>query len=270
MRRTTGWSARAARPNPESATGERERQNAKQRREAAASPGVAARSRYGLNRIWRPPIEKAGHALEDRPRTGTTFMISSAEIARTGYAHVYAIGLRMNNFLTAHGGRDLVTRDGRLRVEDPEAAAAVLEVLTCATTACKGGFVAPGAIGWNEADDNSATHVKQIAIDVNGRVSTEAGIYREPSGWDDVATIGRRSTIAGRRRRAGQPNACGPAPERAKNVAPRKEFVRYFIRPLAEDRMRPEDPVHAGRRGGRPVLPRTGCARPDRGQSPDL
>jgi hypothetical protein len=71
--------------------------------------------------------------------------------------NVYGLGLNVttngndpnavfNYFLTAYGGQDLVTKDGRLHADDPKVKEAVIKALTYPTTAYKEGFVPPGAI----------------------------------------------------------------------------------------------------------------------------
>jgi multiple sugar transport system substrate-binding protein len=59
-------------------------------------------------------------------------------------------------FLIAHGAQDIVTKDGRLHLDDPKVREAVIKTLTYPTTAYKEGYVPPGAINWNDADDNNA------------------------------------------------------------------------------------------------------------------
>jgi multiple sugar transport system substrate-binding protein len=36
--------------------------------------------------------------------------------------------------------------------------------------------VPPGAINWNDADDNNAFHAKQIVMDLDGTISTEVAV----------------------------------------------------------------------------------------------
>jgi hypothetical protein len=47
-------------------------------------------------------------------------------------------------FLIAYGGQRVVTKDGRLHLDDPTVKQAVLEALTYPTTAYKEGYVPPG------------------------------------------------------------------------------------------------------------------------------
>ena len=86
--------------------------------------------------------------------------------------HVYGLGFQVttnggdpnnffNYFLIAYGGQDIVTKDGKLHLDDPKVREAAIKALTYPTTAYKEGFVPPGAINWNDADDNNAFHSKR-------------------------------------------------------------------------------------------------------------
>src|SRR6516165_617186 len=78
-----------------------------------------------------------------------------------GERRVYGIGFQMNTtgndcnalfdyFLIAYGGQNIVTKDGKLHLDDPQVREAVIKTLTYPTTAYKEGFVPPGAINWND------------------------------------------------------------------------------------------------------------------------
>ena len=84
-----------------------------------------------------------------------------------------------NSFLIANRGQDIVTNDGKLHLDDPKVREAAIKALTYPTTAYKEGFVPPGAINWNDADDNNAFHGKQIVMDLDGSLSTEVAIIKK-------------------------------------------------------------------------------------------
>src|SRR5207248_9794559 len=101
--------------------------------------------------------------------------------------HVYGLGFQLNTagndsnaranyFLIAYGGQDIVTKDGKLHLDDAKVRDAAIKALTYPTTAYKDGFVPPGAINWNDADDNNAFHAKQIVMDLDGTISTEVAV----------------------------------------------------------------------------------------------
>src|SRR5215470_12611350 len=137
------------------------------------------RSFYGVpytvgcqtNHIWRPLVEKAGYTMEDLPRTWDAFYDFFKEVQKKlrsqGMRHVYAMGFQLNTtgndsnslfntLLIAYRGQDIVTNDGKLHLFDPKVREAAIKALTYPTTAYKEGFVPPGAINWNDNDDNNA------------------------------------------------------------------------------------------------------------------
>ena len=108
-------------------------------------------------------------------RPGTPITISSRtcrrSCARRAMRKVYGLGFQVttngndpnnvfNYFLIAYGGQDIVTKDGKLHLDDPKVREAAIKALTYPATAYKEGFVPPGAINWNDADDNNAFHAK--------------------------------------------------------------------------------------------------------------
>src|SRR6201987_4847361 len=113
--------------------------------------------------------------------------------------HVYAIGFqlntagndsnaRANDFIIAYGGQDIVTKDGKLHLDDPKVRRAATQ-RTHPTTAYKEGFVPPGAINWNDADDNNAFHAKQIVMDIERSLSTEVAITKNQEDYNDIVTM---------------------------------------------------------------------------------
>src|SRR5882762_4122447 len=212
------------------------------------------RSFYGVpytvgaltNHIWRPLIEKAGYTLEDLPKTWDAFYDFFKEVQKKlrgqGMRNVYALGFQLNTtgndsnalfnyFLIANGGQDIVTTDGKLHLDDPKVKEAVIKALTYPTTAYKDGFVPPGAINWNDADDNNAFHAKQIVMDLDGTISTEVAIIKNKQDYDDIVTMGLPLSNDGKPVPSQAINACGLIPKGAKNVEVAKDFLKYFIQP---------------------------------------
>ena len=138
---------------------------------------------------------------------------------------------------------------------------AAIKALTYPTTAYKEGFVPPGAINWNDADDNNAFHAKQIVMDLDGTISTEVAIIKDKQDYDDIVTMGLPLSNDGKPVPSQAASLCGLIPKGAKNVAVAKDFLKYLIQPKvvnesAEDRARPQYAVHAVDREGRPVVAR--------------
>ena len=212
------------------------------------------RSYYGVpytcavrpNHIWRPLVEKAGYTMEDLPRTWDAFFSFFKDVQKKlrtqGERKVYGLGFQMNTtgndcnalfdyFLIAYGAQDIVTKDGRLHLDDARVKEAVISALTYPTTAYKEGFVPPGAINWNDADDNNAFHAKQIVMDLDGTISTEVAIIKNQQDYHDIVTMGLPLSNDGKPVPSQAPSACGLIPKGAKNVAVAKEFLRFLIQP---------------------------------------
>jgi multiple sugar transport system substrate-binding protein len=200
----------------------------------------------GMNHIWRPLVEKAGYTLEDLPKTWDAFYDFFKEVQKKlrgqGMRNIYAIGFqlnttgndsnaRINDFLIAYGGQDIVTKDGKLHLDDPKVREAALQALTYPTTAYKEGFIPPGAINWNDADDNNAFHGKQVVMDLDGSLSTEVAIIKNQKDYNDIVTMGYALSNDGKPVPAQQGSLCALIPKGAKNVELAKDFLKYLIQP---------------------------------------
>jgi multiple sugar transport system substrate-binding protein len=214
------------------------------------------RSYYGVqlsndvlpNHIWRPLVEKAGYTLEDIPKTWDAFYDFFKEVQKKlraqGVRNVYGLGLNtttnggdpnavFNQFLIAYGGQGLVTKDGKLHLDDPKVREATIKALTYPATAYKDGFVPPGAINWNDADDNNAFHAKQIVMDLDGTISTEVAVLSQgkKGDYDDILTMGLALSNDGKPVPSQAGGVAGLIPKGAKNVAVAKDFLKYLIQP---------------------------------------
>ena len=212
------------------------------------------RSFYGVpytvasqtNHIWRPLVEKAGYTMEDLPRRWDAFYDffkeAQKKLRAQGMRHIYAFGFQLNttgndsnslfnSFLIANGGQDIVTPDGKLHLDDPQVREAALRALTYPTTAYKEGFVPPGAINWNDADDNNAFDGKQIVMDLDGSLSTEVAIIKNQPDYNDIVTMGLPLSNDGKAVPSQAGSLCGLIPKGAQNVAVAKDFLKYLIQP---------------------------------------
>ena len=199
-------------------------------------------------------------------RPGTPITISSRRCRRNcatrAMRNVYGLGFQVttngddpnnlfNYFLIAYGGQDIVTKDGKLHLDDPKVREAAIKALTYPTTAYKEGFVPPSAINWNDADDNNAFHAKLIVMDLDGTISTEVAVLSQ--GQEGGLRRHRHDGPAAQQRRQagaepGRTNGCGLIPKGAKNVAVAKDFLKYFDpaegqQRVAEDGARPQHSV---------------------------
>jgi multiple sugar transport system substrate-binding protein len=197
--------------------------------------------------IWGSLVEKAGFKMSDAPKTWDAFWDffkpMQKELRGKGMRGVYALGLQptttgpadgnnmFHHFLIAYGGNAIVTPDGQPHLDEPQVKEAVVKALTYITTAFKEGYVPPGALSWNDADDNNAFHAKQIIMNLDGTISIELALYHKKEQYDDIVTMGLPLD------NAGQPIASqlgvGGAfiPKGAKNVEVAKDFLKYMIQP---------------------------------------
>ena len=212
------------------------------------------RSHYGVpfttaglpNHIWKPLVEKAGYKMEDIPKTWDAFYDFFKDVQKKlraqGVRNVYGVGWQIttngndpnnifNYLLIAYGGVGLVTPDGKLHLDDPKVREAVVKALEYPTRAYKEGFVPPGAINWNDADDNNAFHAKQIVMDLDGTISTEVAIYKNKQDYDDIVVMGLPLSNEGKPVPSQVNSLCGLIPKGAKNIEVAKDFLSFLVQP---------------------------------------
>src|SRR6516164_3178738 len=212
------------------------------------------RSYYGVphtmdvlpNHVWRPLVEKAGYKVEDIPKTWDAyydfFKELQTKLRAQGVRNVYGIGFQVttngvdpdalfNSFLLAYGGQDIVTKDGKLHLDDPKVREAAIKALTYPATAYKEGFVPPGAINWNDADDNNAFHAKQIVMDLDGTISTEVAVIHKEEDYNGIVTMGLPLSNDGKPVASLAAVQYGCIPKGAKNAAVAKDFLKHLIQP---------------------------------------
>jgi multiple sugar transport system substrate-binding protein len=208
--------------------------------------GVPYNQNVFTNHIWRPLIEKAGYTIEDIPKTWDAyydfFKGVQKKLREQGVRNVFGLGFQVttngvdpnftfHNFLIAYGGGDIVTKDGKLHLDDPRVRDAAIKALTYPATAYKEGFVPPSAVNWNDADDNNAFHAKTIVMDLDGTISTEVAIFNKKEDYNDIVTMGLALSNDGKPVPSSAGVGCGLIPKGAKNVAVAKDFLKYLIQP---------------------------------------
>jgi len=212
------------------------------------------RSFYGVpltmdvlpNHIWQPLVEKAGYKMEDIPKTWDAFYDFFKEVQKKlraqGVRNVYGLGLNVttngvdpnnvfNYFLIAYGGQGIVTKDGKLHLDDPKVKEAAIKALTYPATAYKEGFVPPGAINWNDADDNNALHAKQIVMDLDGTISSEVAVIHKEQDYRDLVTMGLALSNDGKPVPSQAGSFSGLIPKGAKNITVAKDFLKFLVQP---------------------------------------
>jgi multiple sugar transport system substrate-binding protein len=195
--------------------------------------------------IWQSLIEKAGHKVEDIPNTWDAFLDFflpvQDKLRAQGMRNIYAYGYQLTAngvdpailfqaFLMAYGGKNLVTPDGRLHTEDPQVKEAAVKAIAKLTIPFKRGYVPPGVVNWNDADDNNAFHAKLVVMDFDG-FSTEVAVYNNKALYDDIITRGMPLGNDGQK--IPSPNVTFGAviPKGAKNVDLAREFLQYAVQP---------------------------------------
>jgi len=210
--------------------------------------GVPVRAGVVPCHIWRPLVEKAGLRIEDLPTTWDAFFDffkkAQDNLRKQGERKVYGLGFQITAsgvdpynlftaFLVAYGGKDIVTKDGKLHLGDPKVKQAAIKAVAYLGSAYRDGYVPPSAINWNDADDNNAFHAKLMVMDVDGTLSTEVAVKDKHPEWyeKDIVTRGLPNDNAGKP----VPSIVGYTnlliPKGAKNVTVAKEFMKYFIQP---------------------------------------
>jgi multiple sugar transport system substrate-binding protein len=197
--------------------------------------------------IWNSLVEKAGYKMSDAPKTWDAFWDffkpMQKKLRDQGLRGAYALGLQPTTagptdgnalfyyFLSAYGGGAIVTKDGAPHLDDPQVKEAVIKALTYITTAYKEGYVPPGALSWNDADDNNAFHAKQIVMDLDGTISTELALYHRKEEYDDIVTMGLPLDNGGKPIASPLGVVGAVVPKGAKNVAVAKDFLKFVIEP---------------------------------------
>jgi multiple sugar transport system substrate-binding protein len=196
--------------------------------------------------IWKSLVEKGGSKISDLPKTWDAFMDFFKPVQqglrKAGMRNVYGLGYQLtangvdpintfNAWMIAYGGKDLVTPDGRLHTDDPQVKAAAVQAIKSLTSAFKDGYVPPGCVNWNDADDNNAFHSKLMVMDFDGTISTEVALYHKKEEYDDILTHGLPLSNDGKELPS-QVALFGPViPKGAKNLPVAKEFAKYMIQP---------------------------------------
>ncbi len=198
------------------------------------------------NHVWKSLVEKAGYTMEDLPKTWDAyynfFKDVQKKLREKGMRRVYGLGFQVttngndpnnvfNYFLSAYGGSNIVDKDGKLNVDDPQVKEAIIKAIEFPARAYKEGFVPPSAINWNDADDNNALHAKTIVMDLDGTISSEVAIFKKTDDYNDLTTMGLPQGNDGKPIPSVVNNTGGMIPKGAKNVDLAKDFLKYLIQP---------------------------------------
>ena len=127
----------------------------------------------------------------------------------------------------------IVDKNGKLHLDDPKVREAAIKALTYPPTAYREKFVPPGAINWNDADDNNALHAKQIVMDLDGTISSEVAVLSQgkKEDYDNLVTMGLDLSNDGKPVPSQAGSFSGLVPKGAKNVTVAKDFLKFMIQP---------------------------------------
>jgi multiple sugar transport system substrate-binding protein len=198
--------------------------------------------------IWGDLVTKAGFRLSDAPKTWDAFWDFfkpvQTELRAKGMRKVYAMGMQITtvgpndgnglfaHFLIANGGQNIVTKDGKLHVDDPQVREAAIRSVTYMTNCYKDGYIPLEALTWNDADDNNAYHEKQFVMNLDGTLSPElAMIKNRKAYYDEAVVMDLPNRNDGSPMSAVQGAGGGFIPKGARNVAVAKDFLRFFMQP---------------------------------------
>src|SRR5262249_24864563 len=120
--------------------------------------GVPLRAAVVPSHIWKSLVEKAGMKLKDIPKTWDAyfdfFKKVQDNLRKQGERKVYGLGFQVTAngvdpynlfmaFLVAYGGRDIVTKDGKLHLDDPKVKEAAIKAVSYLGGAYRDGYVPP-------------------------------------------------------------------------------------------------------------------------------
>jgi multiple sugar transport system substrate-binding protein len=198
--------------------------------------------------VWGDLVTKAGFKLSDAPKTWDAFWdffkpVQTALRAK-GMRKVYAMGMQIttvgpndgnglfSHFLIANGGQNIVTKDGKLHVDDPQVREAAIRSVAYMTNCYQDGYIPLEALTWNDADDNNAYHEKQFVMNLDGTLSPElAMINNKKAYYEEAVVMDLPNRNDGAPMAAVQGAGGGFIPKGARNVAVAKDFLRFFIQP---------------------------------------
>lgn len=213
------------------------------------------RSYYGLPtggaltpfHIWGSLVEKAGYKTSDIPKKWDAFLDffkpMQKKLQEAGMRHTYSYGFvvgtvgidpinTQNHFTVAYGGKDLVTKDGRLNSKDPKIRDAAARAMNKLATIYRDGYNPPSSINWNDADDNNAFHSRLCVVDFDGTLSTEmAMVSTDPDGLNSVITEPLPLDNEGKVVPGFFGVGFAVIPKGAKNLAVAKDFSKFIMQP---------------------------------------
>jgi multiple sugar transport system substrate-binding protein len=196
--------------------------------------------------IWKSVIEKAGYKASDIPKTWDAFLDffkpMQEKLRSQGLRNVYAMSLMISavgydytftydHFISAYGGHNIFTPDGKFHAEDPQVREAAIKAIETLTNTYTKGFIPASALNWNDNDDNNAFHSKLVVMDFDGTISTEVALWNDKEAYNDILTLGLPLSNENKPLPSVIGAATAVVPKGAKNLQVAKELLKYSIEP---------------------------------------
>jgi multiple sugar transport system substrate-binding protein len=198
--------------------------------------------------VWKSILGRAGFTLADIPKEWEAFWafwcdeVQPAVRRATGRDDIWGIGLSMSaeadatdsqiqfaQFINAYNV-DLVTRDGRLVIDDPEVRRKLIEAMGSYTAIYRKGCTPPDSVSWANIDNNKAFSAQRVIMTANSTLSIPNALKRDRPDdyYKNTATIewplgpsGNPFPITGIHRAVVFKNGV--------HVDTAKEFVRFLV-----------------------------------------
>jgi multiple sugar transport system substrate-binding protein len=201
--------------------------------------------------IWGSLVEKAGYKTSDIPNRWDPFIDffkpMQKKLKALGMRHTYSYGFvigtvgidpinTQEHFTVAYGGKDTVTKDGRLNSKDPKVREGAAKAMDTLATIYREGYNPPSSLNWNDADDNNSFHSQLCIVDFDGTLSTEIAMLTSmPGQLQNVITKALPLDDEGKVIPGFFGTFTAVIPKGAKNIAVAKDFAKYFMQPAVEN-----------------------------------
>ncbi len=129
-----------------------------------------------------------------------------------------------------------MTPDGKLHADDPKVRKALVDSLVMLTTPYKKGYVPPGAINWNDPDNNNAFHAKEVVMTPNDTISISTAVIDNKQWYyHDIVTLPMPLDNAGNKVSVLLSVPQAFILKGAAQVDGAKDFLKYLIKPANLD-----------------------------------
>jgi multiple sugar transport system substrate-binding protein len=199
--------------------------------------------------VWKSLLEQAGFTLADIPKEWDAFWsfwcdrVQPAVRKALGRDDIWGVGLSMSaeadatdsqiqfaQFINAYNV-ELVTRDGRLVIDDPEVRRKLIGAMGSYTAISRKGCTPPDSVSWANIDNNKAFSAQRVIMTANSTLSIPNALKRDRPDdyYKNTATIewplgpsGDPFPITGLVHR-------GVVFKNSVHVETAKEFVRFLV-----------------------------------------